>query len=62
MGSVPDQSDRLSVLDDDDDSVSPDFVTIFKIDFTIRVFQLFSAWIMHSRTHQKHTATLYQFI
>ena len=62
MASVPNQSNRLSVLDDDDDSVSPDFVTTFKIDCTIRVFQLLSTWIAYSHTPQKHRATITIFI
>ena len=62
MASVHDQSNRLSVLDDDDDnSVSPDFVTIFKIDCTIRVFQLFSTWIVYSCTPQKHKVTIIMY-
>ena len=45
MASDPNQSNELSMLDGDDGSVLPDF-------------QLFSTWIMHCRTPQKHRATI----
>ena len=60
MMSVPDQINELSMLAEDERSVSPDFLTIIilRIDCTIRVFQSFSTWITHSCTPQKHTATI----
>ena len=46
------------MLDGDDGSVSPDSPGN---DCTIRVFQLFSAWIMHSCTPQNYIAALIIF-
>ena len=53
------KSNELSILNDDDRSVSLIFFIIFcRIECTIRVFWSFSNWIMHNCTPQKHTATI----
>ena len=51
MVSGADQSNELSMLDNDDGSISTDSPQ--GINCTIRVFQSFSAWIVHSSTPQK---------
>ena len=60
MASVSDQSNELSVLDGDDGSVSPDFLYHILKGLTgqLEYFQLFSTWIMHICTPQKHRATI----
>ena len=52
--SSPDQSNELNVLQGNDGSVSPDPKIFQWTDCTIRVFQLFCVWIMHSSTPQKY--------
>ena len=44
MPSGPDQSNKLSILDGNDASASPDYSqAIWKNDYVIRVFRLFKA-------------------
>ena len=51
LWSDPDQSNELSVIDDDDESKPPDSFKIFgSIDHTIIVFQSFGTWIRQSHT------------
>ena len=54
-----DQSNELSMLDDDDGNISPDSPQ--GINYTIRVFRSFSAWIVHSSTPQKYKTAITQY-
>ena len=59
MSDPDSKSNELSILNDDDRSVSLIFFIIFcRIECTIRVFWSFSNWIMHNCTPQKHTTTI----
>ena len=51
MVSGPDKSNELSVLTNNNESIATDSPQdIWRIDCTIRVFKLFSAWITHGHT------------
>ena len=60
--SGPYQSNELSVLSVDDGSIFPAKYLERFTSYSVRVFQSFGAWIMHSCTLQYYTATITIFI
>ena len=63
MAFNPEQSNKISMLDNDDGSVSPDFSQdIWRFDCVIRILLLSNAWIMSSLINQKYRAAITIFI